>query len=332
MQAVPFYIAYLLSRYECVIIPGFGAFISSIKERKKIFKEGLLFSPSQSLGFNSEIKHNDGLLANTLSKSENISYKESCSQIRLYVDSLNDQLKKQKYIQIPWVGKLSLSREGQVIFTPSIHLSCNANYFGLSNFYMPALSELEIPNRNTNTFPKKKEKRKGIFIPVNRRVVRWISVAAASVAALFASTTPLNDYSSIDSQQAALFSFLPKPTKIIAVVNEAKSLLAEDILCLSDINQQPQNVAENNKAENSDSAQRRYYIIIASLTSLHLAEQQMEEFKKNGFSTVDIISTTNKHRIYIDKFENKQEAEKFLEKFRIDYPKYTDAWLLSQQN
>jgi len=168
--------------------------------------------PIQSLGFNPEIRHNDGLLANSLRKEENISYQTACLQIRSYVDFLNRQLAEEEMVHIQWVGNLSLSEERKIVFTPSSILSCNANYFGLYHFYVPSLKDLEAPLEHP--FSEQKEKNEEtIFIPINKWILRWTGSAAAVAAALFLVVTPVNEHLRKYSQEANVIPFSSKITK-----------------------------------------------------------------------------------------------------------------------
>ncbi|GHT05910.1 hypothetical protein FACS189423_10560 [Bacteroidia bacterium] len=245
------------------------------------------------MGFNPDISHNDGLLANSLAKGSTISYKEACLQIHQYVAYLNERLENHKDIPIPWVGKLELSAEQKLVFTPSFRLSCRAGYFGLDNFYLPPFDELEKPAAH-------------FYIPVNRKFIRWIGSAAAAVLALFLVSTPLTDQPLEYYPQVASLISLPKKEAPVPVIQE----------------EQPEVVIPTNS--------RLYYIVIASLPTDNLAKKQLDRYQKAGFSTAGIVSAENKYRIYVDKFADKKEAERFLAKFRAEYPRHQDAWLLRQ--
>jgi nucleoid DNA-binding protein len=316
MKNLNFHIAYLLTKHECVIIPGFGAFVASAVEKSKIKETGLLCPPVQPLGFNPEIKHNDGLLANSISKKEDISYKEACLRIRQYVDYLNNRLEEQKTIQIQWVGKLALSAKRKIIFAPSLYLSCNASHFGLSNFYLPTLKELE---GNLDSVFEKKEKKDLIYVPVNKNMSWWTGSVAAAVLALFVISTPLNEHSTVHLQQA---SFLPVSTKISETPSEIK-----ETTTLTYHPSIPPKEVQQGKVKNSNV--RYYHIVIASLPTENSAKEKLKELQKK-FPEAVIISAKNRRRISINKFENEKTAEAFLKKFRAEHPGYADAWILSQ--
>jgi nucleoid DNA-binding protein len=318
MQNINFHIAYLLTKHECVIIPGFGAFVASAVEKSKIKETGLLCPPIQPLGFNPEIKHNDGLLANSISKEENISYKEACLRIQEYVDYLNNRLNEQKTIQIQWVGKLALSAKRKIIFAPSLYLSCNASHFGLSNFYLPTLKELE---GSAEPVYEKKEKQDLIYIPLSRNIAWWAGSIAAAILALFVVSTPLNEHSTAHLQQAG---FLPVSTKTV----ETSRTVEESTVTYQSSPVVPK-VSPPDEVKKSE-VRRYYHIIIASLPAENSAKDKLSELQRKSFPNASLVSAKNRYRIAVNKFENKSEAEAFLKKFRAEHPEHADAWLLSQ--
>ena len=317
MKNLNFYIAYLLTKHECVIIPGLGAFIASTLDADAIKQAGLFCPPAQTLGFNAEIKHNDGLLANVVAKGEKIPYKEACLQIARQVDLLNNQLFVQRSVSIPWIGQLSLSLEHKIVFTPSIHLSCNAAHLGFNNFYLPTLQEINESNEILPVPPRKET----VYVPITRKAMRWYGSVAAAALALFLISMPLNKHSKSNIQQAGFVSLPTLPVKT-SVVEEISTEPDSTIL----LNE----VVEIAVIEQPVVDTKFYYIVIASLPTRDLAEQQAEVFHRNGFSMAAVVSSQNRHRIYVNKFARKSEAETFLSEFRYQYPKYGDAWLLNQ--
>jgi nucleoid DNA-binding protein len=242
VQNINFHIAYLLTKHECVIIPGFGAFIVSETESKNT-QAGLLCVPVHSLCFNSEIKHNDGILASFISKNENSSYKEACLRVRQYADYLNSQLSAGRPVHIQRVGRLSLSAEQKISFIPARYLSCNADSFGLSNFYISPLRDVERYYGIPALEKRKKRKKDLIYIPVDRQIARWAGSIAAAVLALFLISTPLNEYSTGNLQQAGFFSL---PVKTVETPLETEESL---VLSPSASEECPSEIIENDPRE-----------------------------------------------------------------------------------
>ena len=81
------YISDLLYRYECVIVPDFGAFLTQFKSASVHATTNAFYPPKKKLSFNSQLINNDGLLANYISKTEMISHEEANTKIAFLVKS-----------------------------------------------------------------------------------------------------------------------------------------------------------------------------------------------------------------------------------------------------
>jgi hypothetical protein len=69
------YINDLLYRYDCVIVPDFGGFVTNAISARVNHFSHTFYPPTKQLTFNSHLTNNDGLLANYIASSENISFK-----------------------------------------------------------------------------------------------------------------------------------------------------------------------------------------------------------------------------------------------------------------
>lgn len=126
------YIKDLLFRYECVIVPGFGAFLVH-SHPAYISKEQLFYPPSKTLSFNRQLQTNDGLLANYMAGCEGCSYETALQQIRYFTKSLWLSLESEKQLTLEGIGSFEASNGQLVAFTPSGH-NYDSNSFGLAGF------------------------------------------------------------------------------------------------------------------------------------------------------------------------------------------------------
>ena len=122
----------LLYRHDCVIVPNFGGFISN-RIGARIKNETEFFPPYKQLGFNANLTHNDGLLANEISAAENISFDEANSKILSVVQSWNQTLKNEKVV-LENIGDFSLNSNNQLVFEPTTNTNYLTSSFGLSSF------------------------------------------------------------------------------------------------------------------------------------------------------------------------------------------------------
>lgn len=125
------YISDLLYRYDCVIVPGFGGFITNRKGASLNKKTHTFNPPTKQISFNSHLNINDGLLANYIASSENVSFEKASSVINDTVIKWKNELQSNS-IEIVAVGVLSLNEKKQIIFEPNHKVNYLSESFGLS--------------------------------------------------------------------------------------------------------------------------------------------------------------------------------------------------------
>jgi hypothetical protein len=136
---IELYIAQLLYRYQCVTVPGFGAFLTEIQSAQLIESSNSFFPPKKMISFNAYLKNNDGLLANHIAQSEKTSYEYAVSAIQFEVFSWKKALQENGRFSIKNVGDLCLNADNNLIFTPFDQTNYLTSSFGLSPFVSPVV-------------------------------------------------------------------------------------------------------------------------------------------------------------------------------------------------
>ncbi|GHT38873.1 hypothetical protein AGMMS49593_09020 [Endomicrobiia bacterium] len=294
--------------------------VSFVTENKSQ-EESILCPPAFFQGFNPEIKHNDGLLANSIAKEKNISYREALLLINQYVAQLWLSLNKHETVQLPWIGELSLSKEHKISFSPAHNLSCNAAYYGFTDIQLPYLKKLQsvvVPNTN----PKEKTQ-EIIWIPLHRKFITYAGSVAAALLALFIIPTSLNNSANQTLPiHAGIVSFQKEMPDQVDITDMGEVIAPDTVSIIKEIAAREPEVVKIQKSS------RRFFIVVASLPNQKSAEYALQSFKSKGFENASIISSEGKHRIYINRFEDKGEAESFLNDFRKNNPNYSKSWLL----
>lgn len=135
------YIAQLLYRYQCVTVPGFGAFLTEIHSAQLNESTNSFFPPKKSISFNSHLKNNDGLLANHIANAEKTSYGFAVSAIAYEVASWKKTLEENGFISLKNIGEMRLNAEKNIVFTPNDQTNYLASSFGLSPFVSPVVKK-----------------------------------------------------------------------------------------------------------------------------------------------------------------------------------------------
>lgn len=133
------YIAQLLYRYQCVTVPGFGAFLTEIQSAQWIESANSFFPPKKMISFNANLKNNDGLLANHIAQAEKTSYDYAVSAIQYEVLNWKKALEANGSFSIKNIGDISLNADNNIVFKPSDQTNYLSSSFGLSAFVSPAV-------------------------------------------------------------------------------------------------------------------------------------------------------------------------------------------------
>lgn len=131
------YIAQLLYRYQCVTVPGFGAFLTEIQPAQLVESTNTFYPPKKVISFNSHLKNNDGLLANHIAQAEKMPYENAVQNIFKEVSLWKNALLNQQQITLNAVGNLQLNSEGAISFEPSSQVNFHTSSFGLNSFVSP---------------------------------------------------------------------------------------------------------------------------------------------------------------------------------------------------
>jgi len=110
------YIHDLLLENETVIIPGFGAFITTYKPAE--IGENEIKPPSKEILFTQQIKNNDGILVSAIARKAKISQTTAMERIDRERENMLYQLDKGEEIFVGNLGKLFYNEKNEIQFVP----------------------------------------------------------------------------------------------------------------------------------------------------------------------------------------------------------------------
>ena len=127
MNLIGRHIEYLVRYNDCVVVPGWGAFISRYQPAL-LGKDGKFLPPTRSLSFNQSLTHDDGLLASSIVRKSKVSYDAAMKQIANEVAVMRHQLTQNGEIAISNIGVFRQNGEGAIIFDPFINTSATLRF------------------------------------------------------------------------------------------------------------------------------------------------------------------------------------------------------------
>ena len=168
------YISQLLYRYQCVTVPGFGAFLTEFQSAQLDENSHSFYPPKKMISFNPFIKNNDGLLANHLAQAEKISYEIAVNIIQNEVSHWKTKIQEFGNFSVKNIGDFSLNSEKNIVFVPIDQVNYLTASFGLSSFISPAVKR-EVYKKEVEQL---EEKAPIIFMPEKKRNYSVLKYAA----------------------------------------------------------------------------------------------------------------------------------------------------------
>lgn len=141
---IEYYIAQLLYRYQCVTVPGFGAFLTELQSAELLDGTNSFYPPKKIISFNFYLKNNDGLLANHIAQCKKIDYETAVQEIKKEVELWKNGLQNNQNIILKNIGTIGLNFQGNMVFEASNQINYFTDAFGLSNFNAPKIKRGSI--------------------------------------------------------------------------------------------------------------------------------------------------------------------------------------------
>ena len=341
----------LLINNDCVIIPEFGGFVAHHSKARWIEEENLFLPPTRTIGFNPQLKLNDGLLVQSYMNVYDTDFSDASKRVEKAVEELVNTLHKESKIEIHGVGELSLTIHNTYEFRPNEDGVLTPDLYGLSSFEMQTLADLRTATV-TEAKPEKilvpgEKSHKNVYeIRINRSLLRNTVAVAAAILLFFFLSTPLeNTYVAEDSYaqliSTDLFDTIKDQSVATTLVHKKqnsqsnknqnlkpKAVKVEKV-CKPAVAAQTNNTAKEVQTVKAGSP-KTYCIIIASVGSTKDAQKMSESLKSKGFPEASVIEKDNKIRVCMASYSNQSEAYKQLKQIRQNET-YKDAWLLTNK-
>lgn len=296
------YINDLLYRYDCVIVPGFGGFITNKISASLYEGTHTFYPPTKQIGFNANLKHNDGLLANYIASVEQISFEKANNFIDTTVFSWLTNLEKDS-LELASIGQMSLNEEKQLIFEPNTSTNFLTESFGLSSVdsSLQLRSEVGVIPLNPVIEDKEEFDKKGTF--------PFLKVAGA-VAVLVGLGFGYQQYNNNVIEKNELAN---QQLNIEKKIQEATFIIDNPLPTI--------------KLNVSKAKVKEFHVIAGAFGLAENAIKKVNQLQRKGFDAK--ILGKNKWgltQVAFYSYDTKQEARLALRK--VKQRGYKDAWLL----
>ena len=303
------HISDLLYRYQCVTVPGFGAFLTEIIPAHVTGSASSFFPPKKVVSFNANVKNNDGLLANHVALQEKMSYELAVIKINEVVNEWSYLLQNRNRVVIKNIGEISVNNEMNWVFEPANTVNYLTDAFGLSSFVSPEITR-EVLHQQVAAL---EERAPIIFTPQRKRNYSYLKYAAVFTVMLGAGTFGYKVHYDQQIMEQTLIVEKKVQEKVQQQIQEATFVLSNPMPTV---------------ALALPEEKLPYHLVAGAYRSEENATKAIAELVASGFEKAKMLPL-NKHDLYpvvFASFKTLKEAQ--AERKAIQKSHNAEAWLL----
>ena len=316
------YLQELLYRYECVVMPEFGAFLAKRKPAEVHESTHAFYPPKKVISFNKQLTENDGILANYIAKAEGLSYGEANQKVTEFVENLSYTLNHYKEVTLEEIGVFSLEEE-KILFQPFYHNNYLAESFGLATFTSNAierkeetllLTKVEGTSAEKEEITSTKTETPASVEPQKTKTPVWRYAAVGAIAIGLAGFLGANYYSN-DIKQHNIAEQQKAEQQIESQIQEATFVMSNPLL----------EVTFKVARETGN-----YHIVAGAFREKENAEKKVKQLREKGFNAREVgRNKYGLHQVVYSSHENRLKALQELKTIKTSENK--EAWLLVQE-
>jgi hypothetical protein len=306
------HISDLLYRYQCVTVPGFGAFLTETVSAHVTGSASSFFPPKKVVSFNANVKNNDGLLANRVALQEKMSYELAVIKIGDVVNEWTYLLQNRNRVVLKNIGEISVNNEMNWVFEPANTVNYLTDSFGLTPFVSPEITRVILKQE----VEALEEKAPIIFTPERKRDYSYLKYAAVFVLMLGAGGFGYKTYYDQQITNQTLLVEKNVQEKVQQQIQQATFLISN-----------PVEAVELSVAAPVEE-KMPYHLVAGAYRSEENANKAIAELNAAGFEKAKMLPI-NKHNLYpvvYASFKTLEEAQ--TNRKNIQKTHNAEAWLM----
>ncbi|MFS4415379.1 SPOR domain-containing protein [Maribacter sp. 2307ULW6-5] len=314
------YISELLYRYQCVVVPQFGAFLAHKVSARLDTGTHTFMPPTKALAFNGQLTSNDGLLATHMAQCEQKNYDAVLEELTLVVAQWKKTLARRERLSLNNIGDLWLNEDGNIQFLPVDQINYRTTSFGLTPVQrMPVLRE------QLNAEVAALEETVPFMVaPETRDRHHYRPYLKYAALLLLAFSTGITGYRAYTEKISADQMVRQEAQRQVSKQIQQATFFDAEPVALP-----PITLGATTAAATPKDGDARHHIIAGAFRFRTNADRKIAILKEKGFEAT--YYGTNAHGLHMVSYDRFQDAREALVALReIKRTQSPDAWLLSE--
>lgn len=309
------YISHFLYSNDCVVVPGFGAFVARSFSAELNPATQMFLPPSKRLSFQPGLRSDDHFLRTSIARTEKRNEDVVRLEISDIVSSWHRSLHKGERLRLEGLGLFYIDRQGELQFKPQVDVNFDIYHYGLGVFRASPLIQIK---EETKVVPlHEREDRK--------RTPMWrVAAVAAGVSGLLMIGGVKSDFSL--PADFAGFDFLkwsessdeeeitPEETDVSATPEKA----TEEVTT-------PEVEITSEPIEAVPAEKGVYYVIVGSFVEKANAEDLYRELQQKGHTPHILPFDGRFSKVAISSFASRSDAANALRTYKNEVQR--GAWI-----
>lgn len=330
------YISNLLFSKDCVVVPGFGAFVTKSFSAELNPATQMFMPPGKRVSFQPGLRSDDGLLRQAVCRKESRNEDVVRLEISDIVSSWHSKLHKGERVRLDGLGLFYIDRQGELQFKPQVDANYDASTFGLGVFRASPLVSIPSDKRVIPLHEREDRKRSGLWKAAAVAVGMAGLLTIGGVKSDFQLPADIAGFNWFNDSSSTETSSEPaeEPAKLGASSDAASEKPATEQTEKTSITNETEEeaIAEtpaievNTEAVSETPVQTgTYYVIVGSFVEKSNADDLFRELKSKGYNP-DVLPFDGRfNKVAVAHFPSRAAATEALRSYKRDVQR--GAWI-----
>lgn len=322
----------LLLEHDCVTVPQIGGFVTCNVPARYIEEECLFLPPYRTVGFNEQLKADDGLLVRSYADTYRIPEAEARKMLGDRIREMQQDLWENGSYDLGSIGQLTMNDRNVISFSPCLAGTVCPAFYGLDALLFPLWDELPAGNDTplVPLEPAAKNKDKEITIRLKKSWLNNVAAVAAVVIMFFLFSPKAGNTDTVRNEQAEF-------TNLILMPPAVKTSTAQPVKAGAEQKETAPEVARET-ASGFDAAPRQavrkaaeelsgFCVVVASAISEKNANAYVRQLHERGYTGAQVYKRGKMVRVIFPGFTTEAEAHAQMNRLSDESEEFAYAWV-----
>ena len=334
MNALARHLETLLLQHDCVVVPGFGGFITNYVEALPEQQEAttVFYPPYRVVRFNQSLQQSDGLLVGSYMTAYDAAFPAAEKQMQRDVNAMVDVLQLDGSYTLTNIGTLHMDLHHRVTLDAAESGLTTPALYGLSTLEIQSADVVETERKLKEalelttlvpvvTEPANDEEDNGtVTISIRRRWVDIAISAAAAVLLFFLFSYPMMREQATDDVVVA-------GTRITSTTPTTPTPKKAEVRAEENVSPVTPSDRITSPSEETEVVSTPFSIVLASYVAEKSSLEFVADLAKAGFKEGRFERTGKVSRVLYGHYPSEEAAQKALKELKEQSKEFAEAWV-----